>query len=48
MADTYLSMTQGLTNSTPVWYKLPVKLSLIALRELTYYTKKRSVFLSHN
>ena len=46
MADTYVSMTQILTNSTPVWYKLPVKLSLIALRELRYYTKNRLAFLS--
>ena len=32
MADTYLSMTQILTNSMPVWYKLPMKLSLTAFR----------------
>ena len=47
MTDTYLSMTQCLTNSNPAWYKLPVKLLLIALRELRYYTQKRFAFLSN-
>ena len=34
-------MTEILTNNMPLWYKSPVKLSLIAFRELRYYKKNR-------